>query len=67
MPIAERAAAAALAGDHGHDRRGQPRHQRRLRAMASAWPRSSAPMPGIGARRVDERDDRLAELGRQLA
>ena len=26
------------------------------RAMASAWPRSSASMPGIGAGRVDEAD-----------
>ena len=45
---------------------GRPAISRRLRAMASACPRSSAPRPGIGAGRVDERDDGLAELGREL-
>src|SRR5437867_12854853 len=38
---------------------------RRLRAMASAWPRSSGDA-GVGARRVDEGDDRLAELVGEL-
>ena len=33
--------------------------------MIAAWPRSSAEIPGAGAGRVDERDDRQAELGRQ--
>ena len=33
---------------------------KRLRPMASDWPRSSASMPGIGARRVDEGEHRQA-------
>ena len=35
---------------------------RRLTAIASATPRSSDSMPGIRGRRVDEHDDRPAEL-----
>ena len=38
---------------------------RRLTAIASATPRSSDSMPGIRRRRVDEHDDRPAELLRQ--
>ena len=34
--------------------------------MASATPRSSDSTPGVGGRRVDEDDDRPAELLRQL-
>ena len=37
-----------------------------LRASASDCPRSSAPEAGIGARRVDQGDDRGAELGGEL-
>ncbi len=37
----------------------------RFSAMIAAWPRSSAAIPGIGPGRVDERDDRQAELGGQ--
>ena len=37
-----------------------------LRASASDWPALLGAEPGIGARRVDQRDDRRAELGGQL-
>src|SRR5438067_1810177 len=60
------AAAAALARHHGHDRGRQRRHapqiardRLRLAALLGAQPR-------IGAGRVDEREDGLAELRGQL-
>ena len=64
----ERAAAAPLAGDDRDDRHPQAGH---LRAGCGrsprACPRSSAPMPGIGARRVDEGDDRACRTSRPAA
>ena len=46
----QRAAAAALAGDHRDHRHPQPAARRMFSAIADAWPRSSASPPGIGAR-----------------
>ncbi len=42
----ERSAAPAFADDHDDDRDPSRAISRRFRAMASAWPRSSASMPG---------------------
>ena len=62
----DRAARAALA-DHAGDRR----HARAAtiraceRAIAPPWPCCSAATPGIGAGRVDQRDDREAEALRE--
>ncbi len=39
---------------------------RKFRAMASAWPRSSASMPGIGARRINESENGPAKFRGQL-
>ena len=50
----ERAARAALARHDADDRHASADISNRLRAMASLWPRSSAPTPGIGALRVDK-------------
>ena len=59
-------ARAALADDDGDVRaRRGPGSASVERAMASAWPRSSASMPGIGAGRVDEGRAPAARSGRR--
>ena len=65
------AAGAALARDDGHDRRAQLVIRAMLRAMASAWPRSSegasGAAPGVSTKVTTGRPSRSARRIRRVA
>ena len=61
----QRAAAAAFADDHADDRRGQARHLIHVLGDHPGLPALLGADPGVGARRIDERDHRQSVLCRQ--
>src|SRR5215468_661962 len=62
----EGASAAALAGDHAHDRRTEACHLAQIARNGLPLPALLGAETGIGAGRVDEGHDGLAELGSEL-
>src|SRR5499433_168795 len=65
-PDGEGASATALAGDHAHDRRAEARHLAQVARDGLPLPALLGAETGIGAGRVDEGHDGLAELGSEL-